>query len=279
MEFPCKDLRGDFFMTPIEQKHLVDIANKLADAARAAILPHFRADNLQTDNKLHSGFDPVTIADRAAEQAMRKILAKHRPDDAILGEEFGETSGTSGLTWVLDPIDGTRAFISGAPTWGVLIGLDDGTGPLLGIIDQPYIGERFIGAFGAAALTKTQESHPINTRKCADLANATLMTTFPEVGTSAEQLGFETVRDRARLTRYGMDCYAYALLAMGHIDVIVEAGLNAYDVQGPIGVIEAAGGIVTDWQGGPAHMGGRILAAGDAELHVQALEILSKVVD
>ena len=260
-----------------EQADLLDVANELADAAREVTLPYFRSSTLQTDNKLEDGFDPVTEADRNAELAIRDILAKRRPNDGIVGEEFGDKQGTSGLTWVIDPIDGTRAFISGIPSWGVLIGLDDGNGPVLGVIDQPYIGERFIGAFGSASLTTTDKTRAIKTRACNTFADATLMTTFPEVGTKTERLGFEAVRDQVQLTRYGMDCYAYALLALGQIDMIIEAGLNSYDVQGPIGVVTAAGGIVTDWQGGPAHMGGRLLAAGDARVHAQALDILSKV--
>mgnify|MGYP002639990164 CR=1 FL=1 len=262
-----------------EQAELLDVANALADAAREITLKYFRAPELQAVNKLDDGFDPVTIADREAETAIRNILAKRRPNDAILGEEFGNRAGTSGLTWVIDPIDGTRAFISGIPSWGVLIGLDAGDGPLLGVVDQPYIGERFIGAFGQARLVVGDESRDISSSKCETLGEATLMSTFPEVGTEVERLGFEAVRDQVKLTRYGLDCYAYALLAMGQIDLVIEAGLNAYDIQGPQGVIEAAGGIVTDWQGGPAHNGGRILAASNAVLHAQALEILSKVAD
>lgn len=260
-----------------EQAELISVANELAEVARAVTLQYFRSDTLTADNKSETGFDPVTEADRNAELAIREVLAKRRPDDAIHGEEFGKTTGTTGLTWVIDPIDGTRAFISGIPSWGVLIGLDDGNGPILGVVDQPYIGERFIGAFGQASLTTTNKTVPLKVRACKTLAQATLMTTFPQIGTEDERLGFEKVRKAVNLTRYGLDCYAYALLAMGQIDLIIEAGLNAYDVQGPIGVIEAAGGIVTDWQGNPAHQGGRILAAGDKVAHAQALEILSKV--
>ena len=262
-----------------EQDELLDVANALADAAREITLKYFRAPSLQADNKIEGGFDPVTVADREAELAIRDILAKHRPDDAILGEEFGNKSGTSGLTWVIDPIDGTRAFISGIPSWGVLIGLDAGDGPVLGVVDQPYMGERFIGAFGQASLTIRGETREIATNGCETLGEATLMSTFPEVGSDVERLGFEAVRGTVKLTRYGLDCYAYALLAMGQIDLVIEAGLNAYDVQGPIGVIQAAGGVVTNWQGESAHNGGRILAAGNAVLHAQALAILSKIVD
>ncbi len=260
--------------TDSEKADLIETANALADAARAITLQHFRTPHLRHDNKLDGGFDPVTIADRDAETAMRDILAARRPDDGILGEEHGQTTGTSGLTWVLDPIDGTRAFISGIPTWGVLIGLDAGKGPVLGIIDQPYLKERYIGAFGAASLVSDSAS-PLATSRTKSLADATLLTTFPEVGTKEDRAGFDAVAAITRLTRYGLDCYAYALLAAGHIDLVIEAGLNPYDIQGPQGVIEAAGGIVTDWQGGPAHNGGRILAAANKTLHAEALAILS----
>ncbi len=259
-------------MTPQLQTEVRATAEALADAARDVILPYFRTP-LQADNKDPAAFDPVTAADREAELAMRAVLAHRRPDDGIFGEEFGRTHGTTGLTWVLDPIDGTRAFISGGTSWGVLIGLDAGAGPVLGIVDQPYIGERFFGGFGQACLTTTRGVRPLETRH-RPLDQAILYSTFPEIGTAAERAGFMAVSARARLTRYGLDCYAYALLAMGQIDLVIEAGLNAYDVQGPIGVVQNAGGIVTDWQGGPAHNGGRIVAAGSAALHAEALEIL-----
>lgn len=252
----------------------LEIAHLLADAARTVILPYFRSSNLDTQNKDTAGFDPVTVADRAAEQAMRSLLDLHRPDDAIWGEEFGKTSGSSGRTWVLDPIDGTRGFITGTPTWGVLIALSDDNGPLLGMIDQPYIGERFFGTEGAALMTGPQGTTHLSTRSTTALDQAFLFTTFPEVGSLQERAGFTAVADKVKLTRYGMDCYAYALLAVGQVDLVIEAGLNAYDIQGPIGVIQAAGGVVTDWQGGPAHNGGRVLAAANTTLHTAALEIL-----
>lgn len=246
----------------------------MADAARAAILPHFRQSGLAAQNKLSSGFDPVTVADRAGEDAMRQVLAAHRPDDGILGEEFDNVAGTSGRVWVLDPIDGTRGFISGTPTWGVLIALNAGAGPILGVIDQPYIGERFVGAGGRAFVEGPQGRAQLATRGTQALAEAIVFTTFPEVGTEAEQAAFHAVARQCQLTRYGMDCYAYALIASGQVDLVIEAGLNAYDIQAPIAVVEAAGGIVTDWDGGPAHEGGRALAAANPEIHRAALEIL-----
>ncbi|MCW3782156.1 histidinol-phosphatase [Defluviimonas salinarum] len=258
-----------------ERDALVATAHALADAAREATLAHFRADGLAADNKETSRFDPVTVADRASEERMRAILAERRPDDAILGEEFGPKPGTSGLTWVLDPIDGTRSYLSGTPTWGVLIALSDPTGPVFGLIDQPYIGERFAGGFGISEVTGPMGMRPLRARPARPLSEAILFTTFPEVGTEAEGAAFRRLSARTRLTRYGIDCYAYALVAAGQIDLVVEAGLQAYDVQAPIAVIEAAGGIVTDWEGRPAHQGGRVLAAANPEIHRAAMEVLN----
>ncbi len=256
---------------------LTAVAHEMADAARLAILPYFRTPDLTAENKLAGGFDPVTVADRAAEEAMRAVLARLRPQDAIMGEEFGAQAGTSGLTWVLDPIDGTRGFVAGTPTWGVLIAVGPDSGPVLGVIDQPYIGERFVGAGGQAHLSGPQGEMQITTRAPRPLADATVFTTFPEVGTVHERAGFDAVAGKARLVRYGMDCYAYALVAAGQADLVIEAGLNNYDIQAPIALIEAAGGIVTDWSGRPAHAGGRALAAANADILAEALAILRDV--
>lgn len=253
-----------------------EIAQRAADAAREAILPFFRSRDLVQHNKVQSGFDPVTEADRAAEEAIRAIVREARPQDSILGEEFGFYSGTSGLTWVLDPIDGTRGFISGTPTWGVLIAVSDAEGPFYGLIDQPYIGERFIGSPIVARMSGPHGSSMLATRATQDLSEATVFTTFPELGTEADARAFRAVADRAKLTRYGMDCYAYALLAAGQIDLVIEAELQPYDIQAPIAVIKAAGGIVTDWAGGPAHNGGTALAAANAEIHAQAMSVLQR---
>ncbi len=251
------------------------IANRLADAAGECCLRYFRSAGLTSDNKSAEGFDPVTVADRSAEEAVRRILSQERPSDGILGEEYGTTVGSSGWNWVVDPVDGTRAFIIGAPTWGVLVALNLGDAPVLGLIDQPFTGERFIGGFGRAELHRDGSVTALRVRNCSSLDSAVLMTTFPEVGTADERAAFERVRDRVKLTRYGMDCYAYALVALGQVDLVIEAGLKPYDIQGPQAVIEAAGGRVTDWQGGPAHNGGRILAAGDPAIHSAALRLLN----
>ena len=263
-------------LTDTDKADLVSTAAELADAARIATLLHFRSDGLTADNKEVLRFDPVTVADRLSETRMREILARRRPDDAILGEEFGLKAGTSGLTWVLDPIDGTRGYLSGTPTWGVLISVADGSGPIYGIIDQPYIGERFEGGFGRAQVVGPMGSKALRCRPARPLAEAILFTTFPEVGTPEEADAFRRVAPKARLVRYGMDCYAYALIAAGQIDLVIEAGLQAYDVQAPIAVIEAAGGIVTDWQGQPVHMGGKVLAAANAAIHAEAMTLLNR---
>lgn len=249
-------------------------AHEMAEAARSAILPLFRSD-LRAENKEDGGFDPVTEADRAAEQAMRAILKNRRPQDAIFGEEFGASEGESGLQWVLDPIDGTRGFISGTPTWGVLISIRDAGGPLYGIIDQPYIGERFEGGFGLALLKGPFGTRDLRTKSTKTLSDATILTTFPEIGTKAEADAFHRLAGQCKLVRYGMDCYGYALLAAGQVDLVVEAGLSAYDIQAPIAVVSAAGGLLTDWKGRPAHEGGQALAAANNDLHQQALAILS----
>lgn len=254
---------------------LIETAEAMAAAAGETILPHFRQRDLSAENKAGGGaFDPVTVADRAAERAMRDVLAQRRPEDAILGEEYGAQPGISGLTWVLDPIDGTRGFLSGTPTWGVLIAVRDANGPIYGVIDQPYTQERFRGGLGRADFAGPHGGGALAVRGTTRLEEAILFTTFPEVGTPEDRAGFERVAAEARLVRYGMDCYAYALLAAGQIDLVIEAGLHTYDILAPIAVIEAAGGVVTNWEGGPVHDGGRALAAATPELHAAALDLL-----
>ncbi len=250
-------------------------AHAAADAARVATLRHFRAEGLSAETKEAHRFDPVTVADREAEAAMRAVLARMRPEDAVLGEELGDRAGTSGLTWVLDPIDGTRGYLSGTPTWGVLVALAGAGGPMLGLIDQPYIGERFAGGWGEAWVEGPLGRRTLRSRAPRPLSEAILFTTFPEVGTATEGAAFRRLAARTRLVRYGIDCYAYALVAAGQIDLVVEAGLAPYDVAAPIAVIEAAGGVVTDWQGRPAHGGGRVLAAANRAVHAEALAILA----
>ncbi|MFN3845425.1 MAG: inositol monophosphatase family protein [Paracoccaceae bacterium] len=254
---------------------LITTAHALADDARAATLLHFRSAGLSADSKETERFDPVTVADRLAEDRMRRILAQRRPHDSILGEEYGFVAGTSCLTWVLDPIDGTRGYLSGTPTWGVLISVADETGPIYGLIDQPYIRERFEGGFGRARVVGPSGEASLACRPARHLSEAIMLSTFPEIGTAQEHAAFRKVADAVRLVRYGMDCYGYALLAAGQVDLVIEAGLQPYDVQAPIAVIEAAGGIVTDWTGKPCPSGGQVLAAANFQIHAQALALLN----
>lgn len=251
------------------------VAETLADAAAAETLAWFRRPALTADSKDAQAFDPVTEADRAAERAIRATLARLRPDDAILGEEEAATPGTTGLTWVIDPIDGTRGYLSGTPTWGTLIALTDATGPRLGIIDQPYTGERFMGGAGRAVMTGPRGDVALAARTTDRLDDAILFTTFPEIGTPDDRAAFARVADRVRLVRYGLDCYAYALVAAGQVDLVIEAGLQAYDVCASIAVIEAAGGVMTNWEGGPVHEGGRALAAANRQIHAQAMAAMA----
>ncbi|AVW90382.1 inositol monophosphatase family protein [Celeribacter baekdonensis] len=262
-------------LSETDRAEIIATAHAAADVAREVTLTYFRGTGLGTTSKKDAGFDPVTVADRGSEQAMRALIEARRPQDGIMGEEFGPKTGSSGLTWVLDPIDGTRGFISGTPTWGVLIALRDADEALFGIIDQPYIGERFLGGFGLSEMTGPHGTRVLGVRSGVALGDAVIFSTFPEVGSEVEGRAFHDLAARCKLTRYGMDCYAYALLAAGQIDLVVEAGLQSYDILGPLAVIEAAGGIVTDWQGGPALEGGRVVAAASKELHEAALAVLS----
>ncbi|MEM9045287.1 MAG: histidinol-phosphatase [Pseudomonadota bacterium] len=267
-------------MTDEEIDALAALANRMADRAGAAALKHFRTARLTTENKAgEAGFDPVTAGDREAEAAMRELLSEERPDDGVFGEEHGQVTGTSGLTWVLDPIDGTRAFITGLPSWGVLIALDDGAKGKLGVIDQPFTKERFIGVVGkgAAFFRDGSGEHPVTTRTCDSLSEATLLTTDPYLFNQTELAAFEDIRTLAKLTRFGLDCYGYAMVAMGHADLVVETDLAAYDIAAPAALVQAAGGIATDWQGRDCRWGGRALVAGDPRVHAEALEILSRV--
>jgi histidinol-phosphatase len=257
----------------------LDFAHELADLSGAAILPHFRK-KIAVGNKASLGFDPVTIADRAAERRIRKAIAARFPQHGVIGEEFAPVASKGRYNWVVDPIDGTRAFITGMPVWGTLIGLLDGDAPVLGVMDQPYTRERFWGAAGKAnGRAQDGAIRRLKTRPCARLADAVLTSTHPDLFSRAgEQGAFAQIKSEARMTRFGGDCYAYCLLAAGFIDLIVEAGLKPFDVVALVPIIEGAGGCITTWQGKPAGSGGRIVAAGDARVHKQAMGILRTVV-
>jgi myo-inositol-1(or 4)-monophosphatase len=247
-------------------------AEQLADAAGAAILPHFRT-KMEVENKAGAVFDPVTVADRAAEHVMRKMIGARYPDHGIVGEEEGVTKGASAIHWVLDPIDGTRAFVMGLPIWGTLIALNDGRRPVIGIIDQPFTRERFVGTPAGA----WHNDRPIHTRSCAAPEQARVMLTRPAAGaTDAENRAFDALASRAQLLRFGGDCYAYGLLAHGLVDVVMETRLAAHDVQALVPIIEGAGGAITAWDGGDCQHGGSVLACGDPDLHRQLLALIAQ---
>jgi histidinol phosphatase-like enzyme (inositol monophosphatase family) len=255
---------------------LLPFAEKLADAARAAALPFFRLAATRTDNKAATGYDPVTEADQAAERAMRALLSAERPDDGVEGEEYGSTPSRNGLVWHLDPIDGTRAFIAGLPSWTTLIGLVDQGRPALGIIDQPWLDERYVGAGGASWLDCRGARTPLKARACPALTDAILSTTDPFILTPPERGAFEHLRQTARLTRYGLDAYGYARLAAGTIDMVAETGLKSHDVAALIPVIEGAGGVVANWRGEAPGLGGQIVAAANRAILDQALISLKR---
>ncbi|WP_246810229.1 histidinol-phosphatase [Methyloligella sp. GL2] len=238
------------------------------------MLPRFRA-GIATTDKGESGFDPVTEADREAERVMRSLIGKRFPDHGIIGEEFGVENEDAPFCWILDPIDGTRAFIMGQPIWGTLIGLLQDDAPILGMMDQPFTGERFWSDGKEAIYQRGKTEQLMQTRSCASLEEALLGTTAPEMFSPEEAERFGVLADKVRLRRYGGDCYNYCLLALGQIDLVAESDLQPYDIVPLVPIIEAAGGVVTTWDGGSPRNGGRILAAGDPSLHEKALAILN----
>jgi myo-inositol-1(or 4)-monophosphatase len=259
-------------MTAIDFTGFVD---KLASASGDTILPFFRTA-LAVENKKAGGFDPVTAADRAAENAMRTLIRANFPAHGILGEEYGSEKTDAEYVWVLDPIDGTKSFIAGMVAWGTLIGLMRFGEPVYGMMHQPFSKERFTGDSGAAHYRGPFGNRDMHVRKCASLSDALLFTTSPLLMNAADRVSFQKVENKAKLSRYGGDCYAYCMLAAGQIDLVIETELKPHDIVPLIPIIVGAGGIVTTWENGPAQAGGRIVAAGDARTHAAALEMLSK---
>nr|WP_321456258.1 histidinol-phosphatase [uncultured Cohaesibacter sp.] len=251
-----------------------DFLHDLADLAGETVLPLFRKA-IAVENKLAQGFDPVTDADKQAELKMRAHIQEHFPSHGILGEEFEAKDLDAEALWVLDPIDGTRAFISGLPTWGTLIGYRHPDGHGLGMMSQPFTKERFWGDGKSAFYEGPDGKRSVSTRKCASIGEATLFTTAPEIFSAAEFEAYRKVESTVRLSRYGVDCYAYCMLSIGMIDLVIEAGLKPVDIAPLIPLIEGAGGVVTNWQGGSAFDGGQVVATGDPRLHDAVLARLA----
>jgi len=246
---------------------------RLATASGETILPFFRT-SLSIDNKSASDFDPVTEADRAAEAVMRRLIKANFPQHGIVGEEFGNEREGAEYVWVLDPIDGTKSFIAGFPIWGTLIALLHKGTPVFGMMHQPFTRERFSGDGGAARYRGPAGDRVLQTRRCASLADAVLFTTSPRLMKAPDRRAFAKVEDKVRLSRYGGDCYAYCMLAAGHVDLVIETELKPYDVLPLMPIIVGAGGVITTWEGGAPHAGGRIIAAGDKRVHAAAMEVL-----
>ncbi|HVH73623.1 MAG TPA: histidinol-phosphatase [Stellaceae bacterium] len=247
------------------------LAHRLADAAASAIRPYFRQP-IAVDDKPDNS--PVTAADRAAEAAMRQLIAADFPDHGIIGEEFGRAREDAEYVWVLDPIDGTKSFISGVPLFGTLIALAWRGRPLLGIIDQPISGERWVGAAGRPTVLQGRE---IRCRPCPALSSASLFATTPDMFAGPDRDAFARLAQAAKLVRFGADCYAYGLVALGFVDIVAEASLKPHDFCAMVPIVEGAGGVASDWRGAPLGLSsdGRVLVAGDAAAHRAALALLA----
>ncbi len=247
------------------------LANRLADASGAVIRRYFRTP-IPIDHK--PDLSQVTVADREAEAAIRELIEAAFPDHGIIGEEMPTRNEGADLSWVLDPIDGTNSFTTGKPIFGTLIALLSEGRPILGVIDQPITGERWVGAAGEPTRLNGEE---VRVRECADLADAALDSTSPHMFVGGDARAFEAVREKTALVRYGSDCYAYAMLATGYVDLVVEAGNHLHDFAALVPVVEGAGGVITDWRRqplGPAS-DGLVLAAGDSRVHEAARGILA----
>ncbi|MDQ0317053.1 histidinol-phosphatase [Amorphus orientalis] len=252
----------------------VNLMHRLADAAAAAVLPHFR--KLDTvDSKDDAGFDPVTVADRGAEKVMRSLIEEVFPEDGIIGEEFGMMRPEAERVWVLDPIDGTRAFITGLPSWGTLIALMERGEPVAGMMSQPFVGERFWTEGNGVFWARGEEREALSARPCPSLAEATLFATTPAMFNGARKAAFERLAAQVKTVRYGTDCYGYAMVAAGHGDIVVEADVQLYDVAPFVPMLAEAGGALTSWDGGRAAEDGTALAVGDPQLFEQVRAVLA----
>lgn len=254
---------------------LLEIAHKLANAAAKVTLLHFRNSAAADDKSGGVDFDPVTAADKGAEASIRDILARETPDHGIIGEEFGVVNEGADYVWTLDPIDGTRSFILGLPTWGTLIGLQYKGEPILGVMDQPFVGERFWNDEHGAWYRGPRGLQRCQTRPCGDLSRAMLSATTPDMFTGEEEIRFNRLAKAVRMRRFGGDCYAYSMLALGQSDIVAEASLKPFDIVPLIPIVEKAGGVVRSWDGGTAKDGGRCIACGDPALLPAALAILN----
>lgn len=256
---------------------LASFALELGRRARTETIARFRKDNTVDDKATDGIFDPVTEADRAAEKAMRQLIGERFPSHGITGEEWPDQAGSIDCVWSLDPIDGTRSFICGLPTWTTLVALLKAGAPVLGLVDAPYLDEIYIGFEGQAWMSRNGEQAPIRSSTCTRLSEARLSTTDPALFEPRAVEAFDRLRRDARTVRYGHDAYAYATLAAGNLDLVVECGLKPHDYNALIPLVSAAGGAIGDWRGGQAYAGGRIIAASTRDLFEEALSYFDAV--
>ncbi len=263
--------------TKEQVKTLLDFATGIVQESGDIALKYFRT-NLDVTNKMIGGkFDPVTSADKEVEDYIRGKIKQHYPEHTVIGEEAGETTGSDSFLWLIDPIDGTRGFVAGSPMWGTLLGLMDGKQCVAGLMHQPFVGETFVGSEDGAFILNGDGRKSIHSSDKTQLSDAVLCCTHLSMFHSGKALDtFIKIGEACRFSRFGTDCYGYALLAHGFVDLIVEASLKPYDVMPLIPIVEAAGGVISDWEGGSAANGGNVVAAANPALHEQALKILSK---
>jgi histidinol phosphatase-like enzyme (inositol monophosphatase family) len=264
-------------LSPARIETLEALLIELNAVSAEAILPLFRVENGLVDKGQDGLFDPVTEADKGGEAAIRKLVSDRFPEHGFIGEEYGEERADAEFVWVIDPVDGTRAFIAGLPVWTTLIGLRFQGKPVLGSIGQPYLGEIFLGSAAGARLMARGESRPLKVRACPLLTDAVIATTDPAIFDGAERGAWRQVRQTAKLARLGCDAYAYAMVALGTLDLVIEAGLKPWDVEAAIPVIAGAGGLVTDWRGEPVGAAaGQVAIAGDPACLEEALVALRR---
>lgn len=253
---------------------LEGFALELAHTAGGIAEAYFRS-HFSIDNKDEKGFDPVTSADHAIEKVLFEAIRSNYPDHGIVAEESGNVGDKDGYCWYLDPIDGTRAFMMGSPLWGILVGLADAGRPVFGLMAQPFLGELFLGSPGGSWLIRADSRTRLQSSGCDAIASARLASTHPRLFADAEQAPFDRLATACLLDRYGGDCYNYGMLAAGFVDLVVESGLKPFDIVPLVPILEQAGCVITDWQGGTLIDGGSVVAAATPELHRQALEMLA----
>jgi len=254
---------------------LEGFALELAHTAGGIAEAYFRSD-FAVDNKDTQGFDPVTSADHAIEKVLRETIEATYPEHGIVAEESGTSQADAEFCWYIDPIDGTRAFLMGSPLWGTLVGLTDSGKAVFGLLAQPVLGELFFGSPGGSWLIRQDGRKRLRSSQCRELARARLASTHPKLFSAKEQTGFDRLAASCLLDRYGGDCYNYGMLAAGFVDLVVESGLKPFDIVPLVPILEQAGCVITDWQGGSVLDGGSVVAAASAELHQQALKTLNQ---